>query len=45
MGAFLRKARQEGLSNTDAMREMIRDWVGGPPGSAEPAPDQDAGPP
>jgi hypothetical protein len=40
----LRKARWEGLSNTDAMRAMIRDWAGNPPGSAEPAPEPDAGP-
>ena len=33
----MRKARREGLSNTDAMREMIRDWTG-EPDAAEPAP-------
>jgi hypothetical protein len=33
-GAFLAKARAEGLSNTDAMRRMIRARVGMP----EPAP-------
>ena len=27
---FLRKAHTEGLSNTDAMRRMIRSWLGMP---------------
>jgi hypothetical protein len=27
-GAFLAKARAEGLSNTDAVRKMIKDWTG-----------------
>lgn len=27
---FLRKAHTEGLSNTDAMRRMIRSWLGVP---------------
>jgi hypothetical protein len=26
--AFLAKARAEGLTNTDAMRKMIRAWTG-----------------
>jgi len=33
----VRKARREGLSNTDAMREMIRDGTG-EPDATEPAP-------
>ena len=36
MGAFLAKAWREGLSHTDAMREMIR--VDRRAGAAEPAP-------
>ena len=28
--AFLAKARERGLSNTDAMREAIRQWLGLP---------------
>jgi Ribbon-helix-helix protein, copG family len=28
--AFLAKARSEGLSNSNAMRRMIRTWVGMP---------------
>ena len=30
------QARRDGLSNTDAMREMIRDWTG-EPDAKEPA--------
>ena len=35
--ALLRKARLEGLSSTDVMREMVRAWTG-EPDAAEPAP-------
>jgi hypothetical protein len=41
--AFLRKARAEGLSNTDAMRKMISDWTG--VDTSNPGPPRDPGPP
>jgi hypothetical protein len=34
--AFLRKARRERLSNTDALREALHEWITW--GSSEPAP-------
>jgi hypothetical protein len=37
LNAFLHKARRRGLSNTNAMRKMIRSWAG-EPDEAEPAP-------